>query len=163
MLLRGSCHCQAVCFSCESRHPQPYQRCYCTICRKTGGGGGFVINIEADATTLQVEGLESTSIYQALVQRDGETVKSAHERHFCRLCGSHLWAFNNQWPELLHPVAGAIDTELPAPSENVHMLTGLDSRARWVAIEGTPSDGRFPGYPEQSLAAWHQTRGLAVD
>jgi hypothetical protein len=115
------------------------------------------------SATLRVEGRESTSVYQAAVQRADETVKSEHERHFCRLCGSHLWAFNERWPDLLHPVAGAIDTELPAPSEYVHMLTELDSRASWVAVESAPSDGRFPGYPEQSLAAWHQTRGLAVD
>ena len=39
MLLKGSCHCGAVRFSLNSRTPYPYMRCYCSICRKTGGGG----------------------------------------------------------------------------------------------------------------------------
>ncbi|MCL7942209.1 hypothetical protein M8009_18170 [Halomonas sp. ATCH28] len=33
MLLEGSCHCGAVHFRVDS--PHPYQRCYCSICRKT--------------------------------------------------------------------------------------------------------------------------------
>jgi len=162
MLLEGSCHCQSVRFSCESQHPVPYQRCYCSICRKTSGGGGFLINLEADARTLKVTGAEHTSVYQARVERDGTLTKSRHERHFCKLCGSHLWAFNSRWPDLLQPVAGAIDTELPQPPENVHMMAGDDSRANWVAIEGTNRDARFPRYPETSLADWHRIRGLEV-
>jgi hypothetical protein len=45
MHLEGSCHCGAVSFSLTSEHPYPYQRCYCSICRKTQGGGGYSINI----------------------------------------------------------------------------------------------------------------------
>ena len=40
MRLKGSCHCGAVRFSLESETPFPYLRCYCSICRKTAGGGG---------------------------------------------------------------------------------------------------------------------------
>ena len=56
MRLEGSCHCGAVQFSMESRTPYPYMRCYCSICRKTGGGGGYAINLMAAADTLQVKG-----------------------------------------------------------------------------------------------------------
>jgi hypothetical protein len=42
MLLEGSCHCGAVNFRVESE--TPYQACYCSICRKTAGGGGYSIN-----------------------------------------------------------------------------------------------------------------------
>lgn len=41
MQLEGSCHCGAVSFSLESAHPYPYQRCYCSICRKTQGVAGM--------------------------------------------------------------------------------------------------------------------------
>ena len=44
MQLEGSCHCAAVRFSVESHQPVPYLRCYCSICRKTAGTGGFAIN-----------------------------------------------------------------------------------------------------------------------
>ncbi len=49
MLLEGSCHCGAVKFSVESYTPYPYMRCYCSICRKTAGGGGYTINIMGQA------------------------------------------------------------------------------------------------------------------
>jgi hypothetical protein len=161
MLLEGSCHCGAVHFRCESRHPVPYQRCYCSICRKTGGGGGYLINTEADANTLEVTGREHVRVYQAMIERDGKQVRSRHERHFCGICGSHLWAFNDGWPELLHPVAGAIDTPLDPPPSNVHIFVG--SKAPWVEIEGGPDDARFDEYPERSLADWHRDHGVEVD
>jgi len=161
MLLEGSCHCGAVRFSVQSRHPVPYQRCYCSICRKAGGGSGYLINIEADAQTLEVQGKEHVRVYRAMIERAGKTVRSGHHRHFCGQCGCHLWAHHERWPELLHPVAGAIDTPLPAPPEHVHMMVG--SKAPWVAVEGQPGDARFDGYPEKSLADWHDERALTVD
>jgi hypothetical protein len=51
MLLEGSCHCGAIRFQVESETPYPYQACYCSICRKTAGGGGYAINLGADANT----------------------------------------------------------------------------------------------------------------
>ena len=48
MHLDGSCHCGSVKFSVRSAEPYPFMRCYCSICRKTAGGGGFAINLGAD-------------------------------------------------------------------------------------------------------------------
>ena len=45
MHLHGSCHCGAVTFSLNSAHPYPFNICYCSICRKTAGGGGYAINL----------------------------------------------------------------------------------------------------------------------
>ena len=47
MHLEGSCHCGAVRFSVEAPHPYPFNLCYCSICRKTAGAGGFAINLGA--------------------------------------------------------------------------------------------------------------------
>src|SRR5213078_3088049 len=55
LTLEGSCRCGGVRFTCRSHTPQPYQLCYCSICRKTAGGGGYAINLGADATTLKIE------------------------------------------------------------------------------------------------------------
>ena len=63
--LEGSCHCGAVRFSVESHTPHPFNYCYCSICRKTAGGGGYAINIMGEAKTLKVEGEENLSIYRA--------------------------------------------------------------------------------------------------
>ena len=76
MKIAGSCHCQAVKYSVESDGPYPYQKCYCTICRKTSGGEGYSINLSADADTLQVEGKQHLQTYQAMVTRDGNSTKA---------------------------------------------------------------------------------------
>ncbi|MDC8804408.1 GFA family protein [Halomonas pacifica] len=154
MRLQGSCHCGAVRFSVESPHPYPYQRCYCSICRKTAGGGGYAINLSGRAATLQVEGAEHQGVYRALI--DGEI--SPGERHFCRHCASALWVFDPRWPELVHPFASAIDSELPIPPERVHLL--LDSKASWVEVEARDTDKCFAGYPEESIDDWHRRLGL---
>ncbi|APE29651.1 alanine acetyltransferase [Halomonas aestuarii] len=154
MRLEGSCHCGAVRFRVESPHPYPYQRCYCSICRKTAGGGGYAINLGALADTLEVEGGEHTRVYHAVI--DGQ--QSEGERHFCGRCGSALWVFDPGWPELVHPFASAIDSDLPIPPERVHLL--LDSKASWVEVEARDNDRCFAGYPEESLAEWHRRLGL---
>ncbi len=56
MLLKGSCHCGAVSFQCAVAPPYPYQRCCCSICRKTQGGGGYAINLGGEAATLRIKG-----------------------------------------------------------------------------------------------------------
>jgi hypothetical protein len=61
MVLEGSCHCGAVTFSLRSATPYPYMACYCSICRKTAGGGGFAVNIMGEADTLDVRGREAVS------------------------------------------------------------------------------------------------------
>ncbi|MGY4493803.1 GFA family protein [Pseudomonas sp. TE3610] len=158
MLLEGSCHCRAVTFTLESQHPYPYQRCYCSICRKTQGGGGYAINLGGDAESLKVKGRKHISIYHA---RLNETDVSSAERHFCSQCGSGLWLFSPEWPELIHPFASAIDTPLPVPPEHTHLL--LDSKAAWVEVQVKKGDQQFEGYPQESIAQWHERLGLVAD
>ncbi len=155
MQLRGSCHCQAVRFTVQSHQPYPFMRCYCSICRKTAGGGGFAVNLGADNATLAVEGSEHVSVYQAHMA-DG--TQSAARRHFCRQCGSALWLWDPRWPELVHPHASAIDSALPVPPEYSHIMLG--SRAGWVELTVHPRDWQFDEYPEESLADWHRRLGL---
>jgi hypothetical protein len=160
MQLDGSCHCGAVRFTLESPHPYPFNLCYCSICRKTTGGGGFAINISGAHETLVIEGRENLRVYQAMVQYPGESTphKSPGRRHFCVLCGSHLWMWDPRWPELVHPLASAIDTPLPAPPERTHLL--LESKAPWVQPRADPQDKLYQGLPEESIAAWHERLSL---
>ena len=119
MLLKGSCHCRKVTFEVESENYYPYQLCYCSICRKVNGSGGFGINISAKAKTLKVKGRQYLGIYRARLwheKKKGQRVPiSTGRRHFCKACGSGLWLFDPSWPKLLHPYASAIDTPLPVP------------------------------------------------
>jgi hypothetical protein len=163
MLLKGSCRCSAVKFSVESHTPVPYQRCYCSICRKQQGGGGYAINLGADATTLQIEGKEHIGIFRAALEDDEHQTceVSSGERNFCRDCGSALWLFDPSWPELVHPFASAIDTDLPKPQSSVHLM--LKYKASWVEPQIGDGDLIFDLYPEQSIEDWHRENGVWVD
>lgn len=155
MQLSGSCYCKAVRFSVESAHPYPFNICYCSICRKTGGGGGFAINLNADFDTLKIEGEENISRFHAHMD-DGRPSKA--ERSFCAKCGSALWLYDIRWPAQIHPFASVIDTPLPVPPEHVHLMLG--SKANWVEPCVRDGDKQFDEYPDESIAAWHQRLGL---
>ncbi|TPW33576.1 GFA family protein [Martelella alba] len=154
MRLEGSCSCGKVRFSAESRTPYPYQRCYCSICRKTGGGGGYAINIMAEAESLVIEGGEYKRHFHAMTD-DGE---SPGERHFCGACGTSLYLWDPRWPELVHPMASAVDTALPVPPETVHIM--LAHKASWVCVPEGPDHVHFDGYPALSIEEWHRSKGL---
>ncbi|MDX1604775.1 MAG: GFA family protein [Candidatus Competibacterales bacterium] len=160
MQLQGSCHCGAVSFSVESPHPYPFSLCYCSICRKTAGGGGHAINLGARYATLTVEGEAAVRVYRARIvdPGTGAVERSPGRRHFCGECGSALWIWDPRWPDLVHPFASAIDTELPVPPERVHLM--LDSKAAWVPVHAGPKDRCFGSYPDESLAEWHRRLGL---
>jgi hypothetical protein len=85
---------------------------------------------------------------------DGE--EGSAERSFCRHCGSPLWVWDENWPELVHPFAQTIDTPLPTPRANVHLL--LRDKAPWVEPQIGPDDERYEGYPALSIEDWHKRR-----
>jgi len=160
MQLRGSCHCGAVRFRVESAHPYPFMRCYCSICRKTAGAGGFAINLSADCRTLRIAGKKHIAVYRALMPdaAGGRRTRSAGRRHFCQRCGSPLWLWDPNWPDLVHPHASAIDTKLPQPPEHTHIMLG--SKANWVEVHRQRRDQLFRQYPRESIAQWHRRLGL---
>ncbi|SEQ81875.1 Uncharacterized conserved protein [Faunimonas pinastri] len=161
-LLKGSCRCGAVSYQLQSHSPYPYQLCYCSICRKTAGGGGFAINIMGNAKTLDVSGREALGVYRTEIERDGGHCEtSTGERNYCTRCGSALWLYDPQWPDLIHPHASSLDTDLPTPPSRVHLM--LKYKASWVEPDVGPEDQCFEEYPDQSIEDWHRTRGLWID
>jgi len=162
LTLAGSCRCVAVRFSMQSHAPHPYQLCYCTICRKTAGGGGFAINLSAAADSLHVKGRAALRLYRADLSDDaGRQHTSSGERNFCGRCGSALWLFDPTWPDLIHPFASAIDTSLPTPPSRTHIM--LRFKASWVEPDIGPNDQTFDDYPDMSIEEWHRARGLWLD
>lgn len=72
-----------------------------------------------------------------------------------------LWLWDKHWPELIHPFASAIDTDLPVPDEMI-CVKG-DSKPVWVRWpEGKKQvfDG-FNG--DTSIEDWHKEKGLYVE
>ena len=162
VLLKGSCRCEAVRFEVESHTPVPYQLCYCSICRKQQGGGGFAINLGADSRTLKVTGKRKLGVYRAIIEDDERRTCeiSTGERNFCKACGSALWLYDPTWPELVHPFASAIDGDLPTPKERTHLM--LKYKANWVEPDIRDGDKTFDLYPEESIADWHRRTGMWV-
>jgi hypothetical protein len=163
LLLKGSCRCNAVRFEVESHTPVPLMLCYCSICRKQQGGGGFAINLGADYETLNIRGKRSLGVYRAEIEDDERPhcEVSTGERNFCRKCGAALWLYDPTWPELVHPFASAIDSDLPKPPEKVHLM--LKYKANWVEPVIGKRDKVFDIYPEESIADWHKRTGMWVE
>jgi hypothetical protein len=157
MLLHGSCHCGAVSFEVKSHTPQPYMRCYCSICRKTAGGGGYAINIMGEAKTLKIKGRRDLSVYRAKLSPRAKQ-RSPGRRHFCRKCGSALWVRDPRWPEWVYPFASAIDTPLPRPKERQHIF--LAAKPSWVEVPRGRGNRRFREYPAEGIMDWHTKRKL---
>ena len=161
MDIQGSCHCGTVQFSAHTHTPHPYMWCYCSICRKTAGGGGYAINIMAEADTLHVDGTQHVSRYQARIRDPDDPAAnkvSPAVRHFCGVCGSALWIADPRWPEWIYPFASAIDTALPVPPEHTRIM--LEFAAPWCEIPQGPSDQHYAGYPDVAIIDWHKQRGL---
>jgi hypothetical protein len=150
-------------FSLSSSTPYPYMRCYCSICRKTAGGGGYAINIMGDATTLKVRGAKNVSIFRARVKEAGAEKASLSKarRHFCAKCGSALWVSDPRWAEWVYPFASAIDTPLPKPPEEVEIM--LDFAVPWADVPKGKGHTHYPEYPEESIVDWHKRRKLQVE
>ena len=162
MKLSGSCHCGAVKFTLDSHTPQPYMRCYCSVCRKTAGGGGYAINIMGDAATMKVRGEKNVATYRARVKEKGakRAGLSQARRHFCAKCASALWVFDPRWPDWVYPFASAIDTKLPKPAGEVEIM--LNYAVPWAAIPKGRGHTHFGEYPKEGIADWHKKRGLEV-
>ncbi|KAI2837177.1 hypothetical protein CBS11350_8950 [Aspergillus niger] len=158
MKLEGSCQCGSVEFALESSTPVPYQLCACSICRKVGGYSGSV-NLGGIADSLKIKkGKDLIKKYSAVMARGTPDEKiCALERNFCSNCSTMLWLWDHHWPELIHPFASAIDTELPVPDEMVCLME--NSKPAWVRWpEGKKQV--YDVYPEDSLEDWHKKHNL---
>lgn len=170
MKIEGSCHCGAVSFSAVTHTPYPFMHCYCSICRKTSGCGGFGINLKADYHTLVIQGEPHLGRYQPWMN-DEKTERSPGERRFCRECGSAMWVWDPRWPEMFHPHASCIDTPLPKAPEKNHIF--MEYAPDWVDIpEASERDHLFyiVGQPRETILDsletiedWHKNRNLFVD
>ncbi|OBT75304.1 hypothetical protein VF21_05642 [Pseudogymnoascus sp. 05NY08] len=160
MKLEGSCQCGGVEFTVDSNTPVPYQLCPCSICRKVGGYNGAV-NLGAITSSLDIKkGKDLIKKYSAIKDRGTKKEQQCtSERSFCSNCSTMLWNYDAEWPELIHPFASAIDTELPVPGEMVCVLEG--SKPEWVRWP----EGKKVVVKQYhlSLEDWHREKGLYVE
>ena len=120
--------------------------CYCSICRKTAGAGGFAINLGADARTLKVEGRGAYPHLPRAHARRGRGRHRARRAQVLRALRLPLWVWDPRWPDLVHPHASAIDTPLPVPPERTHSCSA--ARPPGSSPASAPKDQTFDRYPE---------------
>ncbi|KAI9467916.1 hypothetical protein LPJ78_004203 [Coemansia sp. RSA 989] len=159
--LKGSCHCGAIEYEFDSPAPVPFMRCFCSICRKTSGGGGYTINIMGMTDSLHVtKGKSELQSYRAV--RDKSKPKEEQElcqnRYFCRSCATYLWAHCEDYKQWIYPYASSIDSELPVPQVMTSIM--LDYAAKWADPRNLPGrtegNDMFDEYPPYSLEQWHK-------
>ncbi|KAI9644705.1 hypothetical protein NHQ30_006731 [Ciborinia camelliae] len=99
--------------------------------------------------------------YTATSDRGKPTAKKCtSERNFGSECASMLWLWDKTWPELIHPFASAIDTELPVAKEMV--CVKVDSKPEYVRWpEGKKKI--YEGYGEFSIEGWHKEKGVWIE
>ena len=156
MKLKGSCHCGAVHFRVESHTPYPFMRCYCSICRKTQGGGGYAINIMGVAATLKARRAQHVATYRAArIAEPGAARKrlSPARRHFARRAAARYG-----WPTALAAMDLSVrigDRHAAAEATgggraDARLRAGLGRRAL------RPGHTHFPEYPREGIADWHE-------
>jgi hypothetical protein len=102
--------------------------------------------------------------YCSICRKDDERPHcevSTGERNFCKKCGSALWLYDPTWPDLVHPFASAVDSDLPKPPQKTHLM--LKYKANWVEPNVAKGDLEFDLYPEESIADWHRRNKMWVD
>ena len=159
MQLEGSCHCCKVRYSVESNTPYPFSRCYCSTCRKLNGGGGYTVNIMAEAPTMKIEGAEHLSVYRSALNDRGayeEDGLGFSRRSFCKHCGTMMWNANAKYPDWIYLFASAVDTPLPAPPEVRHTM--VKHKVPWVVLPD--GEQQFDQYPDECIEDWHKNHGL---
>ena len=71
-----------------------------------------------------------------------------------------LWLWDRHWPELIHPFASAIDTDLTPPDDMVCVMA--NSKPAWVRWpEGKKTI--HENYGRDSIEGWHKKHGLYVE
>ena len=117
------------------------------------------------ATFQILQGEEFVKVYQAkLANTEGgkeeksATKLSSHKRHFCQECASYLWAYDEHYPQWIYPFASSIDTPLPKPPEQVHIMT--DFKLDHIDVPTGANARAYPRYPEGSIEEWHKKHGL---
>jgi len=100
--------------------------------------------------------------YSAIKDRGTKAEKKCNsERSFCPNCSTMLWVFDDSWPELIHPFASCIDTELPVPDEMICIMAS--SKPDWVRWpEGKKKVcEKYNG--SEGIEDWHKAHGLYLE
>lgn len=121
---RGSCLCQSVRYEIRGSLGA-FGYCHCTSCQKASGSA-FAANAAVNRSEFQlVSGSDTLREFES---------SPGKIRVFCSRCGSPVYAYLTQTPEVIRIRLGTLDTPL-ADGPRAH--TFVSERASWSPIEDT--------------------------
>lgn len=96
--IQGACYCGAVSVTVPAPLEQPVN-CHCGQCRRLSGAA-FTTWLTAPRSATRVTGADSLTTF-----RPTENL----ERHFCKLCGSHVHTADRRLPDVYGFPAGLFE------------------------------------------------------
>jgi hypothetical protein len=131
-IISASCYCGAVNLDARAT-PRSVINCHCGQCRRLSGAA-FTSWVSFPKESILVTGNESLSSFQ---------VTANVTRHFCGVCGSHVFTSDIRLPKILGVPAGLLEGA-PLTPPSAHYFVG--HKASWHAIcDGQPQFGGESG------------------
>lgn len=131
-LVSVRCYCGAVTLE-ASAPPSSIVNCHCGQCRRLSGSA-FTSWVSFPKASITVTGNEPLTLFP---------VTTNVTRHFCRVCGSHVFTSDTRLPKILGVPAGVVEGAQLSPPR-AHYFVG--HKAAWHAIcDGQPQFDGEPG------------------
>ena len=126
------CYCGASALHIEAA-ARSVVNCHCGQCRQLGGSA-FTTWVSYPKSSVRASSCASVVAFQAT---------SNVTRHFCGVCGSHLYTADARYPKIVGVPAGAVQGPLPLPTAHYF----VDHKAAWCTInDGLPQFGGQSGF-----------------
>ena len=123
--ISGGCHCGAVRYRVYGP-PVAVEHCHCSMCRKTNGSLSQPgASVEQKRLTID-QGKDNLTTYES---------SPGFQRLFCRTCGCHLFAYEDDEKELMYFMPATLDGAVHpghAADREYHIHVG--SKAEWERI-----------------------------
>ena len=139
---KGSCMCGAVSYGFDV-DPPDYGFCHCKTCQKASGAA-FTANIPIDRKHLHFSGEENIREFES---------SPGKLRCFCVNCGSPLYAYRRETPDMLRLRLGLFDTEFPR-SPACHFFT--EDMAAW--FRHSHEAVQFERWPDTDFLVLHGSK-----
>ena len=118
--ISAACYCGAV-KVCSAAERQSIVHCHCGECRRLSGAA-FTTWVSVPRQAVSISGEASLSSFQ---------VTPNVTRHFCKVCGSHVYSTDLRLPKIAGLPAGVIEGGLLALPQ-AHYFVG--HKAKWHTI-----------------------------
>ena len=120
-MIKGHCECRRVQFEVDGEI-EDFSHCHCSQCRRMHGAAFATFAGVAKRELRYISGENALTLYAS---------SPSHERAFCSVCGSSIYAALGSEPETLYLSMSTLEGDPPRP-RGYHIFVG--SKAAWHEI-----------------------------